>query len=428
MQNVVQLFHPSGTLYEHFKAFSKSHPHASWFQSDHFFRFALQCEEATPILLIALQEEKLKDPGAHYLSKQRDFGPSKRHTADTTTFNHNTARKTPADPSARTRQNVSGTGREQPGTISSTPSYEAAGNPTPQTNLSRQPNPVCGSLLAVIIHHQSRWDKTFWPLKQINKPFKTHTLVYGGPLLLDDTRLKQEITTKNLIHALQSLVAGRSLFTRFFNLSDMDEHAAAFRASGFQRTGYRNMIINSTSYESAWKNLSESVRRKVNDSLDNGARIVTKPNREQMDSLWKLLQTEKKKQSGFPVPSKDFFCSLAEKQHTAATLIITHNEKVTGGAVCPILEGNTMHGWYLGGRDDEHRHLNVYPCTLAIWAAIANAADSGTSTVVFMNMCPIEEKINATDPATLFGGKWAEPGSFLSINKKIMAILCRPLC
>ncbi len=405
MQKVVQLFHPSGTLYENFKAFSNSHPHASWFQSDHFFRFALQWKEATPVLLIALQEEKLKDPGAHYLSKQ--------------------SKQNPAYLAAKTRQNMSGTGKDQPGTTSSMPLYGPAEDATPQTDISRQTNPVSGSLLAVILHQQSRRGMNFWPLKQINKPFATQTVVYGGPLLADDTRLRQEVTLKTLIHALQSMVAGSSLFTQFVNFSDMGEHTAVFRASGFKRFGHRNLIIDSSSYNNAWRNLSNTIRQQVKESLDNGARVVTKPNTAQIDRFCQLLHAQNKKQSGGPLPSQGFFRSLAEKQHAAAFLIITHNEKVIGGTVCPILQGKAMHSWYLCGQDDEHRHLHVYPGALAIWSAIAHAADSGTPTIDFLRVCNIEEKFKATNPETLFGGKWVGHGSFARTNKKLFFAIAK---
>jgi len=74
----VQLHHHSGKLFDAFCDFSVSHPEITWHQTADFFRFALDWPEAEPVLLIAVHDKKLLDPGATYWTDKKGSLPDGR--------------------------------------------------------------------------------------------------------------------------------------------------------------------------------------------------------------------------------------------------------------------------------------------------------------------------------------------------------------
>ncbi len=359
-----QVLHPSGRLYEAFRAFSRSHPEACWFQTDAFFRLAMEWPEAEPVLMLAVREEGLQDPGLRG-SGLRNFGQR-------------------------------GTGVDSA-------------------------DMVAGSLLGVILR-EPHPAKTL--LKAFAGPYRkltTRTLVYGGPLLAEGTRLQREMTLKVLLRALQDEARSRSLFTQLRNFHDLSDYKPLFRDAGFEWHDHLNQLVDTSSEEALWKGLSESRRRQVQKSLDNGAEVVHDPSPAQVDDLYAILQELYTKKVRKPLPSRAFFHALnGMPDDQAITIVVTHQKKVIGGIVCPVLPGKVMYEWYVCGLDRAYKDRGIHPSVLATWAALEYAAGNGIPEFDFMGMGTPDEAYGVRTFKERFGGRMVNHGRYSTVNRKLL--------
>ncbi len=380
---IVRLFHHTGELYEAFRNFSSNHPHASWFQSEHFYSFARCWPEAEPVLLVALKGQQLRDPGKRY--------------------------SRPADKNIISQEKETGV---------------ATGNI------------IAGSLLAVIIREPVPRKYSFWPLKGIYSGLTSRTVVYGGPLLSEGTRLEKELAFKELIDGLQDNVRAHSLFTQFRNLFDISAYKPIFYDRGFKYHDHLNLVVDTSSYEKAWMGMSNSRRRQVKKSLNNGAVVIENPSPGQIDQFYDLLSELYTKRVRKPLPSREFFHLLLEGNvvekkdktekkskgdntpWTSKTILISYQDKIIGGIACPLMPSRVLYEWYVCGLDKKYKEKEIYPSVLATWSALRHAYMSGIPQFDFMGTGVPFESYGVRDFKERFGGTSTNYGRFSKVNKK----------
>ncbi|MFO7998513.1 MAG: hypothetical protein R6U86_05955 [Bacteroidales bacterium] len=417
----IHITHPSGPLYEAYNRFASSNPQRSFFQLPDFIRMTEKWPEAEWVLLLAVKEGGLKDPGV----RQKK---------------------------ARSGEMI-------------------------------HEDRIAGSLLAVTIRENQQGPWKYWPLKPLHARLSTRTLVYGGPLLAEGTRLQKETTLKSLLHALNLQVSGNSLFTQFRNFFDLTDQRILFKDYGYHWQDKLNLLVDTSSEDTAWKGLSATRRRQVNKSLRNGAQIVDHPTKAQIDEFYNILQKLYTRKVRKPLPSREFFHALHElslkpgssapqpttppassdahrqppqpssrenqqlrdpytnpsdfppdaaheNQPTvkgrspgappATILLVTHENKVIGGIACPVTAGKAMYEWYVCGLDRQYKEKGIYPSVLVTWAAISHAAKNQIPCFDFMGMGNPEEPYGVRDFKARFGGNWVNHGRYARVNQKMM--------
>jgi len=421
---ITHLHHPSGELYESYCRFAESHPEASWFQSDHFFRFLSLWPEAYPVLLVAMKEEALPDPGQRYAGK----GERRARRGELGEASWELREEDRKEGGMRDEmEDGEGKTREQQG------------------------GPVVGSLLVVVIQNPVPAAINFFPLSGLWQRFTTRAVVYGGPLLASGTKLEKELTLKALLKALKEKIDKKVLFTEFRNFYDMEDHKKVFYENRYTWEQHMNLLLQVKDRTSLWKNLSQSRRRQVRKSLQHGAEIIHNPTPDQVDQFYDILKTLYNKKVRKPLPSRTFFHALnphsahytvppfrhhpetpttqqsqqmpqatsnpkPQTSNPFTTILIQHNNIIIGGIACPILPGRAMYEWYVCGLDREYRDRQVYPSVLATWAALEYAAENGIPQFDFMGLGKPEEEYGVRDFKARFGGEWVNHGRFLTIN------------
>ena len=187
---ISRITHPSGAVHGAFKDFVNAHGEASWYQGDECFRTALEEPAIEPLLLLAVKGELLSDPGAHFLSKR---------------------------PGSFGGQNEGVRGEEA---------------------TKRLPaNAITGSLLCVTVREPiSRKGEKKQDPKPLKYPYR-RSLIVGGPLLGDGTRLEKEVTMKSLLAAMERDLPAGVNYIRFCHVVDREDHKALFRQKGFRWSG-----------------------------------------------------------------------------------------------------------------------------------------------------------------------------------------------
>ncbi len=190
--NIIQIRHPSGKLFDDYCRFVEDHPDVSYFQSEAFIRFVEDWQQAEWILLLVVRKEGLKDPGARPASYR-------------------------------------------PGDIFNIPS-EKANDKASKTDPGAviEGGKIAGSLLAVNLQDELPDLIWFRPFAGIFRMLTARTIVYGGPVLGETTRLQKELMIKLLLNALRKKVNSRSLFIQFHNSFDVSNYLPLFREMGYQ--------------------------------------------------------------------------------------------------------------------------------------------------------------------------------------------------
>ncbi|MFO7874192.1 MAG: hypothetical protein R6U62_06900 [Bacteroidales bacterium] len=462
---VVNVVHPSGELYRTFCRFAGAHKEGSFFQSAAFIDLIDRWPEAEWVLLLAVREGAMKDPGAHYTppGQSRTGVPSGKplsiHTQDgkSNSDGQQDKKHRPATQISASAKNVS-----NQGVLSSAKAHQKRQELTSsEWTTVVDPSEIAGSLLAVIIQEKPHGLWCIQPFKQLYRNLSARTIVYGGPLLASGTRLRQEQTLVALLEALNKRVNHRSLFTQFRNFFDVDDMIPVFKDAGYQKRDRLNLLLNTTSQEEAWNNLTTNRRRQIRLSIRNGATIIANPSEQQVDSFYEILATLYQRQIKKPLPGRDFFHALANNNYLdtdcdvipnepngpnagtegeltengvakqssrdegggSMVLLVGYEGKVVGGVACVWLPAQTMHEWYACGLDREYKDKKVYPSVLATWAAIKTAANMNIPHFDFMGMGKPDIPYGVRDFKKEFGGKWVSHGRFSRINNRLLYFL-----
>ncbi len=348
--------------------------------------------EADWVLLLAVKEEGMKDPGAIRTGNTK------------TTFQTSTRDTFGQDESPETRAES-----------------------------------IAGSLLAVIIHEPPPKNLLLKPFGNLYSLLTSRTLVDGGPPMAPGTRLQQELILKLLLEGLHTRVKKRSIFTRFRNSFDLDDMKPLFREMGYKWQDRLNLLVDTTAAEKAWKEMTNNRRRQVRMSFDNGATIINHPTIKQVSDFYDMLKIHYQTKVKKPLPGKDFFLALhhlarpegkQEKgsqspvhQPAVRFFLVGHNDQIIGGSVCVLKNNHSMHEWYACGLDQEYKKQRIYPSVLSTWAAMEFAANNNIPSFDFLGMGRPEVPYGVRDFKKEFGGMSVNHGRFQKINRRILYTL-----
>lgn len=398
---IIRVYHPSGKLFDAYRKFSEAHQQAVFFQSEGFIRLIEEWPEADWLLLLAVRDDELMDPGAR---------PASYRPGDI--FNKNIPKNTSSDTSNTRSTNV-------------------------------EPSKIAASLLAVVVREKAPATALLKPFAGLYRSLTSRTIVYGGPLLGDTTRLQKELITGNLLKALHQQVRKRSLFTQFRNSHDLTDLIPLFRERRYEFQERLNLLVSCVSRDKAWQNLSASRRRQIRLSQKNGATIIENPDKNQVDAFYSILKDLYEQKIKKPLPGKPFFYALAglseTSRSTAAnispddqadkqtayskTLLVMHEGRVIGGIACVLTPGKCIHEWYVCGLDLEYKRRQIFPSVMATWAAIEYATANNIPTFDFMGLGKPGEPYGVRDFKEKFGGSWVNHGRFFRVNQAFLYFL-----
>ncbi len=215
LHHTEQIFHPSGRLFEAWEAFVRIHPHASYLQSPAFFREALGWPDTEPVLLLAVQVQKLHDPGRW--EGKKEGGRLKVED-----------RRRRIEDGEKMVENGGEREEGRGGRL------EGRGAMMDDKGMPVDGGLVAGSLLGVVVKKPLPDWLRFWPLSTLHASLFSRTIIYGGPLLAPGSRLEQETTLGLLVEELQRKTRSRSRYTQYRNLYDCSEFFPKFRSLGFR--------------------------------------------------------------------------------------------------------------------------------------------------------------------------------------------------
>ena len=211
-------------------------------------------------------------------------------------------------------------------------------------------------------------------------------------------------------------MSGSAIYTEFRNYYDYSALKEVFAKCGYNYKTHLNFQVQTPSVEDCLKQLSTTKRRDVKLSLKQGASIVDSEDILEVTEFYEILSDLYKSRIKTPLFSKDFFLQIV-KQKDCHLFVIKFDGKVIGGSLCVGMENHVLYEWFVCGLDGKFK--NIFPSTLATWAAIEYAAANGFKYFDMMGAGKPDEGYGVRDFKAKFGGELVEHGRFLRVNQKL---------
>ena len=242
-------------------------------------------------------------------------------------------------------------------------------------------------------------------------------IINGGPFFAED------ITDKDARALILDCIDGlrsKVIYIETRNFNDYTRFRPLFEKCGFIYEPHYDYIINTETLDIAEENLGKSRKRDIKSSVKNGATIVDNPSEDQIKAFYCILDNLYKNKVKTPLFPMDFFLKLNQEQFSRF-LLIKYQGDIIGGTVC-VYDDETVYEWFACGKDGVFK--NVFPSTLATWAGIKFAAESGHKRFDMMGAgFPGDNGYGVREFKAKFGGELVEYGRFKYIcNKPLYSI------
>lgn len=246
----------------------------------------------------------------------------------------------------------------------------------------------------------------------IVKQFFSRRAIVPGGLLLYANISPQAIQA--LLQKATKALSNKAIYLEIRNYNDYTAFRPAIEKTGFSYFPHLNFHVATPNVESALKQLNTTKRRDVKLSRKEGADWIDTKSSEDVKAYYEVLEHLYKIKVKTPLFPFEFFEKLVQLEN-GKLFVIKHNDKVIGGSVCVALPGGALYEWFVCGLDGQIK--NVYPSTIATWAAIEYAASNGYDRFDMMGAGKPDEGYGVRDFKSKFGGELVEHGRFLYLCK-----------
>jgi lipid II:glycine glycyltransferase (peptidoglycan interpeptide bridge formation enzyme) len=258
------------------------------------------------------------------------------------------------------------------------------------------------SLVSGVIMRESGWKRFF----------SSRAIITGGFLIRDYTRANRSLS-KLIVSLNDYLKSERVIYAEIRNLNDYSPYKDHFQKNNWYYIPHLNYQVDCSDLDSMKKRVSASKIRQIRKSITNGCRISWAKKKEQVHEFYAILATLYEKRVRTPIPEERFFLELFECG--VRFLVVTHNDRIIGGMVCPVLNNNALYEWFVCGLDEEYRDKGIYPSVLVTWGAMEMANQEGFLKFDFMGAGKPDEPYGVREFKSKFGGALVEHGRFTSI-------------
>jgi len=242
--------------------------------------------------------------------------------------------------------------------------------------------------------------------------FSRRAIIYGGPLIED----KASTELSFILQSINKHFRYKAIYIETRNLNDYSLFSDVFISCGYRNEPYVNINVDITDLDDAIKKFNGEKRRQIKKAFNNGLSIKTAKNKEEVKSLYIILKELYKSKVKKPLPGLSFFLSLFElfEEHKNGFVsILIFEDKIIGGAFCPIIN-RTVYDWYRCGMDKKYK--NLYPSAVAVFSGMAIGHKNGLCRYDFMGAGNINIPSSVRDFKSQFGGDLVEYGRFKKVN------------
>ena len=239
-------------------------------------------------------------------------------------------------------------------------------------------------------------------------------IIHGGVLLSAD--IQTSALESLLKHTVKSL-SSKAIYIETRNYFDYSKYREIFEQVGFKYEQHLNFRVKTPDTDTAFANLNTTKRRDVRAGFKNGAEVVINPTQAEISEYYSMLSDIYRKKIKLPIFPKEFFEKLIDSP-LGKFFLIRFNGKILGGSICIELKDKNLYELFVCGADRDFK--NIFPSTLATWAAIEYAAKNGLSYFDMMGAGRPKEEYGVRTFKEKFGGELVDYGRFSYICNPVL--------
>lgn len=248
----------------------------------------------------------------------------------------------------------------------------------------------------------------------LKKFFSRRAIVPGGLLL--DANISPKALLKLLKYASDK-TSKISIYLEIRNYNDYSAYRATIEKAGFIYSPHLNFHVPINNVDAAFMKLNTTKRRDVRLSKKEGAEWFETKDKSDVKIFYGLLKNLYNTKIKIPLFPLEFFEKLIQLDE-GKLFVVKYKDRIIGGSVCVLLENKTVYEWFVCGLDGQIK--NIFPSTLATWAAIEYAAASGYKRFDMMGAGKPDEGYGVREFKSKFGGELVEHGRFIHINAPLL--------
>lgn len=241
--------------------------------------------------------------------------------------------------------------------------------------------------------------------------FSRRAIVPGGLLLHADISFT---ALKSLLNEATTQLKRKAIYLEIRNYNDYSAFRPIIEAAGFVYNAHLNFHVATPDVESALKKLNVTKRRDVKLSRNEGADWIESKDPDDVKEYYEILHDLYINKVKTPLFPREFFEKLVQLEN-GKLFVIKYKNKVIGGSVCVALPGVALYEWFVCGLDGQIK--NIFPSTIATYAAIEYAAGNGFQRFDMMGAGKPDEAYGVREFKSKFGGTLLEQGRFLFVFK-----------
>ncbi len=152
--------------------------------------------------------------------------------------------------------------------------------------------------------------------------------------------------------------------------------------------------------------------QQIRKSKTAGANIIIASEISQIREFYSILTDLYKNRAKKPLPPFRFFETFFNmRKNLGEFILVEYQGRIVGGAMCIVFGKKMIYEWYKCGIDRVFK--DVYPSTLASWAAIEFAVNSGAAAFDFMGAGKPNQPYGVRDFKAQFGGDLVNYGRYV---------------
>lgn len=250
---------------------------------------------------------------------------------------------------------------------------------------------------------------------RIKRFFSRRAVILGGLSLDSDT--SQE-TLEIFLETITKELKNKAIYLEIRNFTDYSDYKQTFTKCDFSYQPHLNFHVPTPDVDKAFQQLNTTKRRDVRISLKNGAVIEDTKKIVDVRDFYLILSDLYQNKVKTPLFPEEFFTKAITENPDAHLFCIKYNEKIIGGSFCFALDGRKLYELFVCGLDGVHK--NIFPSTLATWAAIEYTAQHQFEYFDMMGAGKPDESYGVREFKSKFGGELVEYGRFQYIFNKTL--------
>lgn len=242
--------------------------------------------------------------------------------------------------------------------------------------------------------------------------FSKRGIIYGGPLLPENGISE----SCDLLNYVKDFYKKKLIYLEVRNFFNFDFIKEYLMVSGWKYISHLNfqLALGGENLGTITKKFQYNRKREIRLSLEEGASYHECESIHELKDLYEILYDLYKTKVKLPLPGFNYFEEMY-KQNICKVFIVTHENKIIGGSICPYLPEKSIYTFYYCSIKNYHK--KIFPTHLAVLAAIEFGIKNSLKYLDFMGAGRPEEEYGVRKYKKEFGGTLVENGRYVFVLK-----------